>query len=122
MARFIPLILFTVLTNAAAQILIKKGMINVGPVTLADRGLLTVGVSIASNPLVVLGLAVFVISMATHMIVLSHVDVSFAYPFISLAFIIVAIYANFAMGEHMSLARVAGIAFICLGVLFVSRS
>ncbi|MEQ1615853.1 MAG: transporter, partial [Hyphomicrobiaceae bacterium] len=33
MTRYIPLILFTVLTNAAAQIMLKKGMLALGAVT-----------------------------------------------------------------------------------------
>ena len=32
--KFIPFILFTVLTNAAAQLMLKQGMTNLSPITL----------------------------------------------------------------------------------------
>ena len=121
MTRYIPLILFTVLTNAAAQIMLKKGMLGLGPVTL-DNGLIQTVLRIAFNPWVFLGLATFVISMASHLVVLSRVDLSFAYPFLSLAYVVVAIYAYYVFKEDVNALRVAGIGLICLGTILISRS
>jgi len=119
--RYIPLILFTVLTNAAAQIMLKKGMLGLGPVTL-DPGLIRTVLRIVLNPWVFLGLATFVISMASHLVVLSRVDLSFAYPFLSLAYVVVAIYAYYVFREDVNALRVAGIGLICLGTILISRS
>jgi multidrug transporter EmrE-like cation transporter len=119
--RFIPLILFTVLTNAAAQIMLKKGMLGLGPVTL-EAGLIQTVFRIVFNPWVFLGLATFVVSMASHLVVLSRVDLSFAYPFLSLAYVVVAVYAYFVFKEDVNALRVAGIGLICLGTILISRS
>ncbi len=119
--RYIPLILFTVLTNAAAQIMLKKGMLSLGPVTL-DAGLITTVFRIVLNPWVFLGLVTFVISMASHLVVLSRVDLSFAYPFLSLAYVVVAIYAYYVFKEDVNSLRIAGIGLICLGAILISRS
>ena len=121
MSRYIPLILFTVLTNAAAQIMLKKGMIGVGAITL-ENGLVSTVVRILFNPWVFLGLSTFVISMASHLVVLSKVELSFAYPFLSLAYIVVAVYAYYVFNEDVNSLRVAGIGLICLGTLLISRS
>ena len=121
MTRYIPLILFTVLTNAAAQIMLKKGMLGVGAIELGD-GLVRTVLRIALNPWVFLGLSTFVISMASHLVVLSRVELSFAYPFLSLAYVVVAIYAYYVFKEDVNALRVAGIGFICLGTILISRS
>lgn len=121
MSRYIPLILFTVLTNAAAQIMLKKGMIGLGPLSL-EGGIISTIFRVVFSPWVFMGLATFVISMASHLTVLSKVELSFAYPFLSLAYVVVAAYAYFVFKEDVNSLRVAGIGFICLGTILISRS
>jgi multidrug transporter EmrE-like cation transporter len=120
--KFIPLILFTVLTNAAAQILLKKGMLAVGAVPLAATSAIDSALRIGLNPWVVAGLTMFVVSMASHLIVLSRVELSFAYPFLSLAYVVVAVYAYMVFNEDVNAMRMSGIGLICLGTLLVARS
>jgi multidrug transporter EmrE-like cation transporter len=52
----------------------------------------------------------FVISMASHLYVLSKVELSFAYPFLSLAYVAVAVFAYFVFHEDLNAWRIAGIA------------
>jgi multidrug transporter EmrE-like cation transporter len=118
----LALILFTVLTNAAAQIMLKRGMMSVGALNLAENGLFSTVFSILFQPFVFLGLCTFVVSMASHLVVLSRVELSFAYPFLSLAYVIVAAYAYFIFGEDVGTLRVLGIATICLGTVLISLS
>jgi multidrug transporter EmrE-like cation transporter len=118
----LALILFTVLTNAAAQIMLKRGMMSVGALNLAENGLFSTVFSILFQPFVFLGLCTFVVSMASHLVVLSRVELSFAYPFLSLAYVIVAAYAYFIFGEDVGTLRVMGIATICLGTVLISLS
>ena len=117
-AQYIPFILFTVVTNAAAQILLKKGMTQVGVFSLAD-GVIPVTFRILFNGYVFLGLTTFVISMASHLFVLSRVDVSFAYPFLSIAYVLVAVYAHMFLDESVTLTQAAGIALICGGTVLI---
>jgi multidrug transporter EmrE-like cation transporter len=118
----LALILFTVLTNAAAQIMLKRGMMSVGSLNLAENGLVSTVFSILFQPFVFLGLCTFVVSMASHLVVLSRVELSFAYPFLSLAYVIVAAYAYFIFGEDVGTLRIMGIATICLGTVLISLS
>jgi drug/metabolite transporter (DMT)-like permease len=120
MSRFIPIILFTVATNALAQIALKRGMLSVGPVNL-DNGLVKTVLTIALNPLVIAGFTLFVVSMASHLVALSRVDLSYAYPFLSLAYVIIAVYGYFA-GESLSVERMLGYALIVGGTIVVARS
>lgn len=125
--KFIPFILFTVLTNAAAQLLLKQGMMHLAPVTIGpisfagDTLVGKIGMTLL-NPWVMAGLFTFVISMASHLFVLTKVELSFAYPFLSLAYIAVAIAAWTLFGEEMNALRWAGIALICVGTVLIAQS
>ena len=77
---------------------------------------------IVFSPWVFLGLCTFVISMASHLYVLSKVELSFAYPFLSLAYVAVAIFAYFIFREDLNAWRIAGIAFICVGTVLIAQS
>jgi drug/metabolite transporter (DMT)-like permease len=124
--KFIPFILFTVLTNAAAQLMLKQGMTNLTPITLGplsfagDTLIGKLGMTLL-NPWVMAGLIVFVISMASHLFVLSKVEISFAYPFLSLAYIVVAVAAWTWFGEDLNQYRIAGIALICVGTVLIAQ-
>lgn len=122
MSSYIPLILFTVLTNAAAQLMLKRGMSGLGGFDLAAHGLIGTVFRVAFNPFVFAGLCIFVVSMVSHLVVLSRVQISFAYPFLSLAYVVVAAYAYFIFHEDLNPARIAGIAFIVLGTIFIAQS
>ena len=122
MAKYIPLILFTVLTNAAAQILLKQGMLEHGSFKFSLSSILSNALQIILSPLVALGLLTFVISMGSHLLVLSRVEISFAMPFLSLAYVLVAVYAYTVFNENLNAYRIGGIAFICLGTILIARS
>ena len=125
MTKYIPFILFTVLTNAAAQMLLKQGMLSLGPISLGDGSLamkaFNLIVNVVFNPWVFAGLTVFVISMASHLFVLSKVDLSFAYPFLSLAYVVVAVLAWMLFKEDLGAWKIAGIAFICVGTILIAQ-
>ena len=120
--KYIAFILFTVMTNAAAQLMLKHGMMTLGPISFAGANPVIKLLQIVFSPWVFLGLATFVISMASHLYVLSKVELSFAYPFLSLAYVAVAIFAYFIFREDLNAWRIAGIAFICIGTVLIAQS
>jgi drug/metabolite transporter (DMT)-like permease len=120
MSQYIPFILFTVATNAAAQIMLKQGMNSVGAFAIGDQPILALAARIIFNPFVLLGLMTFVVSMGSHLFVLSRVDVSFAYPFLSIAYVLVAVWAHMFMSETLSWTHISGIGLIVLGTVFIS--
>ncbi|MEQ8481556.1 MAG: transporter [Hoeflea sp.] len=120
--KYIVFILFTVLTNAAAQVMLKQGMLSLGPLTFTADTMIARIFQILFNPWIFLGLSTFVISMASHLYVLSKVELSFAYPFLSLAYVAVAVFAFFVFKEDLNSWRIAGIAFICVGTVLIAQS
>lgn len=120
--KYLPFILFTVLTNAAAQLMLKHGMTALGPIAFAGVNPLLKVLQIVFSPWVFLGLLTFVVSMASHLYVLSKVELSFAYPFLSLAYVAVAIFAYYLFHEDLNALRIAGIGFICVGTVLIAQS
>ena len=120
--KYLPFILFTVFTNAAAQVMLKQGMSSMGALGDASDAIIIRVFQVIFNPWVFVGLATFVISMASHLYVLSKVELSFAYPFLSLAYVAVAIFAYFVFQEDLNAWRIAGIAFICVGTVLIAQS
>ncbi len=122
---YLPFILFTVFTNAAAQLMLKQGMLTLGSVATDGPttaiSIVTMLFKIVFHPWVFFGLCTFVISMASHLYVLSKVELSFAYPFLSLAYVAVAVAAWMLFSEDLNTWRIAGIGFICVGTVLIAQ-
>jgi multidrug transporter EmrE-like cation transporter len=122
MAKYIPLILFTVLTNFASQVMLKKGMTKIDKFEVSLSGFMSSATGIIFNGYVILGLLVMVISMASHLVVLSRVEISYAYPFLGLSFVLITLWGYFVLGESVDLWRVSGVLLICAGVAVVAHT
>ncbi|MBN9527448.1 MAG: EamA family transporter [Alphaproteobacteria bacterium] len=121
MAKYIPLIMVGVLLNAAAQLLLKAGMNRIGHFDFSAANLVPIGWKVATNPPVIAGLACYVVSVVVWLLALSRVDVSYAYPMLSVGYIVNAIAAWYLFGEVLSPMKLAGIFVIILGVFLISR-
>ncbi len=122
MSKYFIFIIITVMLNAASQILMKSGMSQVGQAEMSASRIGGLLLAAATNPLIILGLTTMTISMGTHLMSLSRFDVSFAFPFLSVAYVIVALYGHYFMGEAVSPTRVLGIGTIMLGTVILARS
>lgn len=122
MARYLPLILSGVLLNAIAQLALKQGMRQIGHFDFTPATLISMSWRIGTNGYVVLGLACYVISVAVWLLALSRVEVSFAYPMLSVGYIVTAVAAFYLFGEALTPVRIAGIAVIIFGVFLISRT
>ena len=89
--RYIPLIIFTVLTNFSSQIMLKHGMTSISKLELSPSTLIPTMFSVVFNPWVFAGLSMMVISMGSHLLVLSRVEISFAYPFLGLSSVLITL-------------------------------
>ncbi len=122
MVLHVPLILTSVSLNAIAQLCLKKGMTVVGQFQFSAGNIVSVLPRVVFNPFIALGMLCYVLSIALWLAVLSRVEVSFAYPFLSVGYVLVACLGYLFLGENLSFNRVLGIAIICLGLFFLSRS
>jgi multidrug transporter EmrE-like cation transporter len=116
------LALVSVALNAAAQLALKQGTRHLGLAANNVASGWTVLTHAAFSPWVWTGLGAYVLSVALWIIVLSRVQVSYAYPIVSLGYVMAAVAAWGFWREDLSSMRIAGIGVICLGVILVARS
>lgn len=73
------------------------------------------------NPWIISGFAsAFVASMAW-MAAMTRFPLSYAYPFMSLAFVIVMIFSAVAFREALPFTRIAGTALVMAGLVLIAR-
>ena len=74
------------------------------------------------NPPIIAGLVCYAISVVVWILALSRVEVSVAYPMLSVGYVLNALAAWWLFGENLSAARIAGIGVILIGVWLVART
>lgn len=116
------LILLGVLLNAAAQLFLKEGMRRIGQFEFVWANLIPIGLQVATNGFVLGGMVCYLISVAVWLLVLSRVEVSFAYPMLSIGYIVNAVAGYYLFEENLSISRITGILIIVAGVYLTSRS
>jgi multidrug transporter EmrE-like cation transporter len=116
------LIIIGVLLNASAQLLLKAGMSQIGHFDFNWANIIPIGLKVVVNPPVIAGLFAYVVSVVVWLLVLSRVQVSYAYPMLSIGYIVNAFAAYYLFGESVSIMRMTGIFVIISGVFLVSQS
>ncbi len=111
----LSLALFCVLLSSAAQLAMKRGM---GAPGGSDVG--ATYLHALTSPLVWLGLVLYGASAVLWLWVLSRLDVSVAYPLVSLGFVATLALGILWLGEPFSWMRVAGCTLIVVGVCLLA--
>lgn len=122
LAKSVVLILISISIAVGGQILLKIGMNRIGNIainSMSSLGHLFLGV--LKSPIVLVGLFLYVISAAIWLVVISAVDLSFAYPFIGLTYVLILIVSKFVLKENVNPIRWVGAAIITIGVVVISR-
>ncbi|MEA3335275.1 MAG: EamA family transporter [Chloroflexota bacterium] len=116
------LILVSTIAGVAGQVSLKLGMSQPGAEETVSEGVLSLIALILRTPLVWLGLMFYGIGALAWIAVLSRLDLSVAYPFLALNFVLITIISRLFLGETVPLLRWAGIGVIVVGILLVARS
>lgn len=118
------IILVTVFMSASAQALLKFGADKIanekGGAIYGDSVLSVITVFL--NPYVFFGMLIYILSAVSWIWVLSKVDISLAYSFVSLSFVFTLIFGVSLFGEPLSFSKLLGTAFIVFGCLVIARS
>lgn len=112
------IIISSIACSALAQIMLKLGMGRVAIESITPASLL----QLFLNPFIVAGMTLYVAAMLIWLYVLKYVEVSYAYPFTALGFVLVMVISALFMGEAVTPLRIAGIALIIAGIFVISRS
>ena len=115
-------ILISVITSTFGQLMLKKGMAAMGEVTFSVNQLPSIIWKMGPNPYVFFGLVIYLAGTVFWLAALSHVDLSYAYPFASLSYIIMLVAAWLLFDEKIAVSRLIGTCVIGIGVLLISRN
>jgi drug/metabolite transporter (DMT)-like permease len=118
----IAYILTSVLMGALGQIILKQGMLTTGQITLSFSDIGQTLWKIGTNPYVVIGLGLYATGTVFWLAALSRVDLSYAYPFASLSYVVMLLASWQLFNENISPMRLLGTLVIGLGVFLISRT
>lgn len=122
MTRFawVALIL-TITFTIVGQLLIKRGMLQVGVgperLVLLPRFVLKA----FANPNVLLGLGFAAVAAACWTVAIARLELSVAYPFLGLQLVLLLLLSSAFFGEAVPLQRWIGVLIVCLGLYVASR-
>ena len=116
------LIFFSVTLAVCGQLSLKNGMLKIGFISLNLNNLPTILIKALLSPFVLLGLGLFFISALSWLVVLSRVELSWAYPMVAMGYVITVFLSWFLFKENVTLIRIIGCLVTVLGVILISRS
>jgi len=118
------LILASVGLSALAQITLKHG-VTPPPASsgdLAGPGTIASFLGTMGNGYVLLGLAMYGAGALVWLLVLARLDVSVAYPFVGLGFVVTMLLGWLLFGEPLGPARIVGTLMVVAGVMLIART
>lgn len=113
----VGIVLLSVLLGAVGQLMLKSAANSMGKLELSPQLLVTM----ATNPRLILAVAIYGVSAVFWLLALSRADLSFVYPFLSLTYIAVLLGSTFLFNEVINPTRVLGFAVIIGGLLIIAR-
>ena len=111
-----------IVLGVVAQLMLKKGMVGLDLSELFRKGFVYGVRKMFFNVYVILGFFFYGISMLLWLVVLSELELSYAYPIISLGYFFVALSSRFVFHEKVSWQRWMSIFVIIIGVAIVGMS
>jgi len=114
------LVLISVVLGSFGQIFMKMGL-KEKPIDFTQLASMKLFETLFQK-YVFLGIVLYMLAVLLWFAVLSKAELSFAYPLISLAYVLTAFLAIFFFGENITLVRWLGIILILGGVFLITRS
>lgn len=111
------MVLLIVFSNAAGDVLITRGMKEIGDLSSAGVvNFFRVVKRIICNINFVAGVFCLAVSFFSFLTVLSWADLSFVVPATSIVYVVTVLGAKFILKENINKMRWAGTLLVCLGV------
>lgn len=107
----------SILLNGIGQVMLKRG---VGSSETGGGSRFQWWVALLTNVWVWCWGLSFLGATALWLLALSKLDISYAFPLLSVSFVLVAVLSRFLLGERITWKRWLSIAVICLGVVLIA--
>jgi len=120
--KTLVMILAMVVCANAGDLMLKRGMSQIGAVQITPSGLEHALLATVSSPTIWLGILFLTGFMFSYMTVLSWADYSYVMPAGAFGYATVTLLAVIFLHESVSPRRWIGVLLICIGVLLVSQT
>jgi drug/metabolite transporter (DMT)-like permease len=114
-------VLVVVLLLASTQLILKWQANRFGSSAEGPRAGWAFLWAMATSPWVVGALAVTALALPIWLLVLGRLPLSYAYPLVSLSFVLVTLGGAALLHEPLNASRIVGVALIVAGVILVGR-
>lgn len=118
---YLPVIILCVILSTGAQLILKAGANRINENLQDATGIWSIFWTLLNMPIII-GMCIYVISAVTWIWILTKVDISIAYPFISLGFIMTLLFGWLIFGESLSTQKILGTVLIVVGCIFITRA
>jgi drug/metabolite transporter (DMT)-like permease len=118
--RALGLLMIAILFTVTGELFLKHGMNRIGILQLSN--LFPTLWRILKTPVILIGFSSIGVGAVFWLAVLSRVNLSFAYPILSVGYILVLIFSALILKEDVSVLRWIGALVICVGVYLITRS
>jgi multidrug transporter EmrE-like cation transporter len=119
--RLVSLIVLSVCLSALAQICFKSGMSSTTVHAALAKGVFAESIlAVGFNAHVLVGFGLYAFSAILWLWVLARTQLSLAYPFVSLGFVLTMLAGAWLFGESLTVAKIAGTALVCCGVALLA--
>jgi drug/metabolite transporter (DMT)-like permease len=109
-------VLLSVTLGAIGQLILKVAVNQMGKLDLS----VTTFLAMATNPTLLVALAIYAVSAVLWLLALMKADLSFAYPFLSLTYIAVLVGGAILFHDQITLLRFLGFVVIMAGLLVIA--
>jgi uncharacterized membrane protein len=116
------LVVIAVCAMSGAQLLLKKGLLQVGQTPQSLSEIWPFFLKAYSNVYIIFAVVLTVVTALAWIVAVSKAQLSQVYPFMALSYILVALFSYWFFKEDVTVLRWAGILLICAGVILVARS
>ncbi len=113
-------ILLTILLTIYSQLVIKFKVIELELMPVGKFEKIIFFLNFLMNPWIISSILSTLISGLVWMIVLKKFDISYAYPFLSLNYILIIIFSYYFFNENISLQKIIGSILIITGIIIIS--
>lgn len=115
------LMLSSIFIGACGQIILKMAASSLQNIDLSLGNLPQTLFRIITNGWIPLGLVFFLTSMILWLKVISHMELSRAYPSVSLSYFVVFLFSVLFLKESLDTYKMLGLISICFGVFLIHR-
>lgn len=112
----------TIIFTVYSQLIMRWQVSQAGPLPLDSMGKVNFVIHLFMNPWVISGLIATFCSGVSWMLAMSKFEISYAYPWIGLNFVLMLFFGVLLFDELLSTPKILGTLLVVLGILIISRA